>query len=171
MNVTASSATTHATSDTMLQSFFHGEHAMRPGPSGDVGTREPMDALFPSTSPESDDDITVERWGLCGDVMGVSVDTGAGDDDIKLRINADGSSDLWVNGEYKGHFTDEETSVLTIQTGEGGDHVTIEDNRAFQDDRLPTVYNNGSQGTDQVDVCYPGYAPATFPLAPGQRSN
>lgn len=121
-------------------------------------------------APKTDDDITVEEWGLCGDVMGVSVDAGDGDDDIRLVVNRDGTSDLWVNGEHKGQFTKEQTEKLTIRTGEGSDKVTIEDNRSFQDDRLPTVENNGKQGTDSVEVRYPGYEAAKFPLEPGQRS-
>lgn len=128
----------------------------------------PGDTLAPR--PHTDEDITVEEWGLCGDVMGVSVDTGDGDDQIRLRLNADGTSDLWVNGQYKGQFTEEQTDKLTIHTGEGADTVVIEDNRSFQDLPLPTIDNNGTQGTDSVEVKYPGYASAQFQLRPGERS-
>lgn len=134
-----------------------------PGPSGaEVDPNSP--------GPRTDNDITVQRWGIGDQVLSMQVDTGDGDDDIQLTIYSDGTSALWVNGDFKGRMTKEETAALTINTGEGNDRVTIQDQRSFQDDRLPSVNNNGTQGTDHVEVHYPGYPPAAFPLPPGERS-
>ncbi|MBK7862523.1 MAG: hypothetical protein IPJ65_28730 [Archangiaceae bacterium] len=121
-------------------------------------------------NPPFQEDVKIERFSLCNSLVAVHVECSDRDQDILVKIHADGSSTMYVNGQKKADFTKEETERLTIRTGGGNDKVTFEDDRAFQDQHIPVVEKNGP-GQARVILQYPGLAPMENPpLRQGEKS-
>jgi Ca2+-binding RTX toxin-like protein len=105
--------------------------------------------------PPQEATITKEGGGCFGQGKTI-IDAGAGNDDINVHTNDDGSVDVTVNGEEY-NFTAEEAKNLEVRGGNGNDNITCTGKADQRSGIFGIMFNNdpkltldGGNGNDRI---------------------